>query len=202
MLRGERRSIRRRSDRCAGPDGSSENIFGELGVMRLRKAVLWSSASMALHPKARQLAGSGRVGTRRPVVPVPRPPHSWQTNPRRGNRCLAGRPQCQPHQGQQAIHNPQCTNCTQAPLPFNLTESGDYLEERAKETTRYGKYTGIQYARFADNLVILIDAHALRNHRRPRAAELGAFEPNRNHWSVAFLRRGVAYLPVRLSCPA
>src|SRR5260370_12014617 len=31
--------------------------------------------------------------------------------------------------------------------------------ERAKETTRYGKYTNIEYARFADDLVILIDAH-------------------------------------------
>ena len=31
--------------------------------------------------------------------------------------------------------------------------------ERAKEATRYGKYTGIEYARFADDLVILIDAH-------------------------------------------
>ncbi|MDH4261031.1 MAG: group II intron reverse transcriptase/maturase, partial [Gammaproteobacteria bacterium] len=31
--------------------------------------------------------------------------------------------------------------------------------ERAKEVTRYGKYTYIEYARFADDLVILIDAH-------------------------------------------
>jgi RNA-directed DNA polymerase len=31
--------------------------------------------------------------------------------------------------------------------------------ERAKETTRYGKYTYIEYARFADDLVILIDAY-------------------------------------------
>jgi hypothetical protein len=31
--------------------------------------------------------------------------------------------------------------------------------ERAKETTRFGKYTYIEYARFADDLVILIDAH-------------------------------------------
>jgi hypothetical protein len=31
--------------------------------------------------------------------------------------------------------------------------------ERAKEATRYGKYTGIEYARFADDLVILIDAY-------------------------------------------
>ena len=31
--------------------------------------------------------------------------------------------------------------------------------ERAKETTRFGKYTYIEYARFADDLVILIDAY-------------------------------------------
>ena len=31
--------------------------------------------------------------------------------------------------------------------------------ERAKETTRLGKYTYIEYARFADDLVILIDAY-------------------------------------------
>ncbi len=30
---------------------------------------------------------------------------------------------------------------------------------RAKEVTRYGKYTYVEYARFADDLVILIDAH-------------------------------------------
>jgi RNA-directed DNA polymerase len=35
----------------------------------------------------------------------------------------------------------------------------DRMLERAKEVTRYGKYTGIEYARFADDLVILIDAH-------------------------------------------
>ena len=31
--------------------------------------------------------------------------------------------------------------------------------ERAMETTRNGKYTNVQYARFADDLVILIDSH-------------------------------------------
>ena len=31
--------------------------------------------------------------------------------------------------------------------------------EKAIDTTRYGKYTSIQYARFADDMVILIDAH-------------------------------------------
>jgi len=31
--------------------------------------------------------------------------------------------------------------------------------EKAIETTRNGKYTYVQYARFADDLVILIDSH-------------------------------------------
>jgi RNA-directed DNA polymerase len=35
----------------------------------------------------------------------------------------------------------------------------DCMLERAKEVTRNGKYTYIEYARFADDLVILIDAH-------------------------------------------
>src|ERR1039457_3571546 len=39
-----------------------------------------------------------------------------------------------------------------------LTEV-DRMLERAKETTRNGKYTYVEYARFADDLVVLIDAH-------------------------------------------
>src|SRR5260370_32114857 len=31
--------------------------------------------------------------------------------------------------------------------------------EKARETTRNGRFTGVQYARFADDMVILIDAH-------------------------------------------
>jgi RNA-directed DNA polymerase len=47
-----------------------------------------------------------------------------------------------------------------SPLLSNLylTEV-DRMLEKAIDTTRYGKYTSIQYARFADDLVILIDAH-------------------------------------------
>jgi RNA-directed DNA polymerase len=47
-----------------------------------------------------------------------------------------------------------------SPLLSNLylTEV-DRMLERAKEVTRYGKYTGIEYARFADDLVILVDVH-------------------------------------------
>jgi RNA-directed DNA polymerase len=47
-----------------------------------------------------------------------------------------------------------------SPLLSNvyLTEV-DRMLEKAIETTRNGKYTYVQYARFADDLVILIDSH-------------------------------------------
>jgi RNA-directed DNA polymerase len=47
-----------------------------------------------------------------------------------------------------------------SPLLSNiyLTEV-DKMLERAKAATRFGKYTYVEYARFADDLVILIDAH-------------------------------------------
>jgi RNA-directed DNA polymerase len=43
--------------------------------------------------------------------------------------------------------------------------------ERAKEATRNGKYTYIEYARFADDVVILIDAHR-RNRSGHRTARI------------------------------
>ncbi|MEX3954019.1 reverse transcriptase domain-containing protein [Paraburkholderia sp. EG287A] len=47
-----------------------------------------------------------------------------------------------------------------SPLLSNvyLTEV-DRMLERAKEATRNGKYTYVEYARFADDLFVLIDAH-------------------------------------------
>src|SRR3981081_1781566 len=35
----------------------------------------------------------------------------------------------------------------------------DKMLERAREVTRNGKYTNVEYARFADDLVVLIDAY-------------------------------------------
>jgi RNA-directed DNA polymerase len=51
-----------------------------------------------------------------------------------------------------------------SPLLSNLylTEV-DKMLERAKETTRFGKYTAIEYARFADDVVILGDLAKLPN---------------------------------------
>jgi len=47
-----------------------------------------------------------------------------------------------------------------APLLSNLyLNEVDRMLERAKEYTRFGQYTGIEYARFADDLVVLIHAH-------------------------------------------
>lgn len=47
-----------------------------------------------------------------------------------------------------------------SPLLSNIYLSEvDRMLERAKEATRWGKYTYVEYARFADDLVVLIDAH-------------------------------------------
>jgi RNA-directed DNA polymerase len=47
-----------------------------------------------------------------------------------------------------------------SPLLSNLyLNEVDKMLERAREVTRNGKYTFIEYARFADDLVVLIDAH-------------------------------------------
>ena len=68
-----------------------------------------------------------------------------------------------------------------SPLLSNiyLTEV-DRMLERAKEATRYGKYTSVEYAEFANDLVILIDSHqrhdwltaALEKRLREELAEL------------------------------
>src|SRR5213594_5087289 len=64
-----------------------------------------------------------------------------------------------------------CVHGVISPLLSNLylTEV-DRMLERAKETTRYGRYTYIEYARFADDVVILIDAYP-RNDWMMRAVE-------------------------------
>lgn len=47
-----------------------------------------------------------------------------------------------------------------SPLLSNLyLNEVDKMLERAKEVTRFGKYTAVEYARFADDLVILVDAY-------------------------------------------
>src|SRR5438445_4097058 len=48
-----------------------------------------------------------------------------------------------------------------SPLISNVYLTGiDKMLEKAIETTRYQQYTAIQYARFADDLGVLVDSHA------------------------------------------
>src|SRR5450631_2462297 len=53
-----------------------------------------------------------------------------------------------------------CVRGVISPLLSNLyLNEVDKMLERAKETTRNGQYTYIEYARYADDLVVLIDAY-------------------------------------------
>jgi RNA-directed DNA polymerase len=48
-----------------------------------------------------------------------------------------------------------------SPLLSNLyLNEVDQMLERAKEVTRYERWTAVEYARFADDLVILVDSHS------------------------------------------
>jgi RNA-directed DNA polymerase len=50
-----------------------------------------------------------------------------------------------------------------SPLLSNIyLNEVDKMLQRAKETTRYSCWTGVEYARFADDMVILVDAHPRR----------------------------------------
>ena len=88
-----------------------------------------------------------------------------------------------------------------SPLLSNiyLTEV-DRMLERAKEATRYGKYTYVEYARFADDLVILIDAYqrhdwlmaAVEKRLREELAELQVEINEEKSWIVD-LGRGESF---------
>src|SRR5208282_604348 len=88
-----------------------------------------------------------------------------------------------------------------SPLLSNiyLTEV-DRMLERAKEATRYGKYTSVEYARFADDLVILIDAHqrhdwlmaAVEKRLREELVELQV-DINEEKSRMVDLRRGESF---------
>src|ERR1700722_8625417 len=54
-----------------------------------------------------------------------------------------------------------CVRGVLSPLLSNLyLNEVDRMLERAREVTRHGPYTYVEYARFADDLVILVDAYA------------------------------------------
>jgi RNA-directed DNA polymerase len=60
-----------------------------------------------------------------------------------------------------------------SPLLSNIyLNEVDRMLEQVKEATRYGKYTAIEYARFADDLVILIDAHSRHDWLLPAVEKL------------------------------
>jgi len=53
-----------------------------------------------------------------------------------------------------------CVRGVISPVLSNLyLNEVDRMLERARKATRYKQYTAVQYARFADDLVILVDAH-------------------------------------------
>jgi RNA-directed DNA polymerase len=72
--------------------------------------------------------------------------------------------------------------------------------ERAKESTRCGQYTYVEYARYADDLVVLIDAHtrhdwllpAVMKRLREEFAKLDV-EMNEEKSRIVDLRRGESF---------
>ena len=72
--------------------------------------------------------------------------------------------------------------------------------ERAIETTRFKQYTAVQYARFADDLVILVDAHprhdwlvaAVTKRLREELGKLGV-EINEEKTRIVDLRKGDSF---------
>jgi RNA-directed DNA polymerase len=88
-----------------------------------------------------------------------------------------------------------------SPLLSNLyLNEVDRMLERAKEVTRRGKYTYIEYARYADDLVILVDAYpqhdwllkAVERRLREELAELGV-EVNEEKSRVVDLAKGESF---------
>ncbi len=68
--------------------------------------------------------------------------------------CLNSRPRPNPAQ---VIF---CVQAVISPLLSNLyLNEVDKMLERAKEVTRQGRWMKVEYARFADDLVVLVDAH-------------------------------------------
>ena len=88
-----------------------------------------------------------------------------------------------------------------SPLLSNLyLNEVDRMLERAKEVTRRGKYTYVEYARYADDLVILVDAFpqhdwlrkAVEKRLREELAKLGV-EVNEEKSRVVDLAKGESF---------
>jgi RNA-directed DNA polymerase len=88
-----------------------------------------------------------------------------------------------------------------SPLLSNIyLNEVDRMLEQVKEARRYGKYTAIEYARFADDLVILIDAHPRHDWLLPAVEkrlreELAALqvEVNEDKSRIVDLSRGESF---------
>jgi RNA-directed DNA polymerase len=85
-----------------------------------------------------------------------------------------------------------------SPLLSNIyLNEVDRMLERAKEVTRSGRYTNLEYARFADDMVILVDAHcrhdwllgAVAKRLRQELAKLGV-EVNEEKSRMVDLAKG------------
>jgi len=88
-----------------------------------------------------------------------------------------------------------------SPLLSNLyLNEVDRMLERAKEVTRHGRYTYLEYARYADDLVILVDAYpqhdwllkAVAKRLREELAKLGV-EVNEEKSRVVDLAKGESF---------
>ena len=88
-----------------------------------------------------------------------------------------------------------------SPLLSNLyLNEVDRMLERAKEVTRRGRYTYVEYARYADDLVILVDAYpqhdwllkAVEKRLREELAQLGV-EVNEEKSGVVDLAKGESF---------
>jgi len=88
-----------------------------------------------------------------------------------------------------------------SPMLSNLyLNEVDRMLERAKTVTRYGKYTAVEYVRFADDLVILVDAHprhawllkAVEQRLREELATL-AVEVNEEKTRIVDLAKGECF---------
>jgi RNA-directed DNA polymerase len=88
-----------------------------------------------------------------------------------------------------------------SPLLSNIyLNEVDQMLEKAIDTTRRGKYTAVQYARFADDMVILIDAHprhdwVVRGVERRLREELAKLrvEINEEKSRIVDLRKGGSF---------
>src|SRR6516225_5618853 len=72
-------------------------------------------------------------------------------------------PQAHPQTKDRALQSAEITFCVRgviSPLLSNLyLNEVDRMLERAKAVTRHERWTGVEYARFADDLVILVNSH-------------------------------------------